>query len=86
MKQVMQDRFVLKNYLRSVYDKLQNLKQGVLSVDVYYKEMEMLLQRARVREDVEQTLQRFLHGLKYNIKSIVQHHQYTTMNELLHQH
>jgi hypothetical protein len=26
----------------------------------------------------------FLHGLKYNIKGIVRHHQYNTMNELLH--
>jgi hypothetical protein len=47
-------------------------------------EMEMLLQRARVREPLEQTLQRFLHGLKYNIKSIVRHHRYRDMNELLH--
>ena len=42
----MKARFVPANYLRSVYDKLQQLKQGVLTVDAYYKEMEMLLQRA----------------------------------------
>jgi hypothetical protein len=47
-------------------------------------EMEMVLQRARIREPLEQTLQRFLHGLKYNIKSIVQHHRHRDMNELLH--
>jgi hypothetical protein len=29
-------------------------------------------------------LQHFLHGLKYHIKSIVQHHWYRDMNELLH--
>ncbi|KAK1608403.1 hypothetical protein QYE76_032076 [Lolium multiflorum] len=58
--------------------------QGVMTVDAYYMEMEMLMQRARVRESLEMTLQRFLNGLKFNIKGIVRHHSYTTMNELLH--
>ncbi|KAK1669110.1 hypothetical protein QYE76_057269 [Lolium multiflorum] len=30
------------------------------------------------------TMHRFLHGLKYNIKGIVRHHTYNTMNQLLH--
>ena len=68
MKAIMRARFVPTNYLRSVFDKLQQLKQGTMTVDAYYMEMEMLLQRARVRESVEMTMQRFLHGLKYNIK------------------
>jgi hypothetical protein len=84
MKEVMRARFVPHNYLRSVFDKLQQLKQGSMSINEYYMEMEMLLQRARVREPLEQTLQHFLHGLKYNIKSIVRHHRYCDMNELLH--
>ncbi|KAK1694375.1 hypothetical protein QYE76_011072 [Lolium multiflorum] len=58
--------------------------QGVMTVDAYYMEMEMLMQRARVRESLEMTMQRFLNGLKFNIKGIVRHHSYTTMNELLH--
>ncbi|KAK1681165.1 hypothetical protein QYE76_042013 [Lolium multiflorum] len=58
--------------------------QGVMTVDAYYMEMEMLMQRARVRESLEMTLQRFLNGLKFNIKGIVRHHKYATMNELLH--
>ena len=84
MKAVMHARFVPTNYLRTVFDKLTQLKQGTMSVDAYYMEMEMLLQRARVREPTEMTLQRFLNGLKTNIRGIVRHHQYTTMNELLH--
>jgi hypothetical protein len=44
MKEVMQAHFVLHNYLRSVFDKLQQLKQGSMSVNEYYMEMEMLLQ------------------------------------------
>ena len=80
----MRDRFVPTNYLRSVYDKLTQLKQGTMSVDEYYMEMEMLMQRARIRESLEMTMQRFLHGLKLQIKSIVRYHKYETMNELLH--
>ena len=84
MKAIMQARFVPTNYLRTIYDKLTLLRQGVKTVDVYFMEMEMLMQRGRVRESLEMTMQRFLHGLKYDIKGIVRHHSYTTMNELLH--
>src|SRR3954462_16015507 len=84
MKATMKARFVPTNYLRTVFDKLQQLKQGTMSIDAYYMEMEMLLQRARVHEEVEMTMQRFLHGLKFNIKSIVRHHAYYNMNDLLH--
>ncbi|KAK1619277.1 hypothetical protein QYE76_024794 [Lolium multiflorum] len=59
-------------------------EDGVKTVDTYFMEMEMLMQRGRVRESLEMTMQHFLHGLKYDIKGIVRHHSYTTMNELLH--
>ena len=65
MKQLLRDRFVPKNYIRTLYDKLQQLKQGSKSVDAYYKEMELILQRARVREAPDQTMQRFLAGLQF---------------------
>ena len=84
MKAIMTARFIPTNYLRTVYDKLTQLKQGTMTVDAYYMEMELLLQRARVRESIEMAMQRFLHGLKQNIKGIVRHCQYTNMNELLH--
>jgi hypothetical protein len=44
MKEVIQARFVPHNYLRSVFDKLQQLKQGLMSVNEYYTKMEMLIQ------------------------------------------
>ena len=62
MKQVMRDKFVPPNYIRTLYDNLQNLRQGFMTVDEYYKEMELILQRARVREEPEQTMQCFLSG------------------------
>ena len=56
MKEAMRARFVPTNYLRSVFDKLTQLRKGVLTVDAYYMEMEMLMQRARVRESNEMTM------------------------------
>uniref|UniRef100_A0A8R7JYP3 CCHC-type domain-containing protein n=1 Tax=Triticum urartu TaxID=4572 RepID=A0A8R7JYP3_TRIUA len=47
--------------------------------------MELIMQHARVREEPEQTMQRFLSGLNYNIKRIVCLHQYYDMTDLLHQ-
>ncbi|KAK1649869.1 hypothetical protein QYE76_067674, partial [Lolium multiflorum] len=84
MKEAMTSRFVPTNYLRNIFDKLTLLRQGVKTVDEYYMEMEMLMQRGRVRESLEMTMQRFLNGLKYDIKGIVRHYSYTNMNQLLH--
>jgi hypothetical protein len=67
MKEAMHARFIPRNYIRSLYDRLTNLKQGLQSVDDYHQEMDLIMQRARVREPEEQTMQRFLAGLTYNI-------------------
>ena len=56
MKAVMRDRFVPRNYIRSLYDKLQQLRQGTKTVTEYFQEMEVIMQRARVREQPEQTM------------------------------
>ncbi|KAK1609364.1 hypothetical protein QYE76_033037 [Lolium multiflorum] len=62
MKEAMTSSFVPTNYLRNIYDKLTLLRQGVKTMDEYYMEMEMLIQRGRVRESLEMTMQRFLNG------------------------
>jgi hypothetical protein len=85
MKEAMHARFIPRNYIRSLYDRLTNLKQGLKSVDEYHQEMELIMQRARVRELEEQTMQHFLAGLTYNIRRIVWHHRYFDMTDLLHQ-
>src|SRR5664279_4803332 len=43
------------------------------------------MQRAKLREQPEQTMQRFLSGLSFNVKRIVRHHQYGDIQDLLHQ-
>jgi hypothetical protein len=81
----MHHRFVPPNYTRSLYDKLTNLKQGLKTIDEYYQEMELIMQRAKVCEPVEQTMQRFISGLTYQIRHIVRHHSYNDMAQLPHQ-
>jgi hypothetical protein len=70
MKAEMRHRFVPPNYTWSLYDKLTNLKQGLKPVDEYYQEMELIMQRAKVHELVEQTIQHFLSGLTYQIRRL----------------
>jgi len=53
MKQVIRRRFVPSNYQRDLHNRLQILKQRKRSVDEYYKEMELLLVQAGIREDPE---------------------------------
>jgi hypothetical protein len=56
MKEEMRHRFVPANYVRSLYDKLTNLKHGLKTVDEYFYEMDMIMQRAKVREPEDQTM------------------------------
>ena len=72
MKREMRARLVPKHYKRDLFDKLQNLKQDNRYVEEYYKEMEQAMIRARVHEDEEQSMARFLSGLNNLIKHVVE--------------
>ena len=63
LKALMRKRFVPNHYYRELYQKLQNLYQGSMSVEDYYTEMEVAMIRANVVEDREATMARFLGGL-----------------------
>jgi len=84
MKREMRSRFVPKHYRRDLFDKLQNLKQGSLSVEEYYKKIEKAMIRANVYEDEEQTIARFKAGLHRNIQHIVEFQPYRHLIELVH--
>ena len=84
LKVVMRKRFVPKHYHRELVQKLQVLKQGGKSVDDYYKEMEMLMTRADIDEDVEITMARFLAGLNKDIQDQVDLHKYEDLEEMVH--
>jgi hypothetical protein len=85
MKREMRARFVPKYYRHDLFDKPQNLRQGNLSVEDYYREMEMAMIRANVYEDEKQSIARFMSGLHRNIQRIVEFQQYRNLIELVHQ-
>ena len=85
MKEVMHARFVPEHYTRDLFNKLTKLTQGTKSVEDYYKEMEIIMMRAKIDEDEEHTIARFLNGLNYPIQKIVEFQPYTTIVQLVHQ-
>ncbi|XP_031276789.1 uncharacterized protein LOC116135233 [Pistacia vera] len=64
--------------------KLQGLVQGSMSVEDYYKEMEIAMIRANIEEDREATMARFIAGLNKKIADVVELQHYVEMEELLH--
>ena len=51
MKEFMRRHFVPEHYRRDMFNNLHRLSQGNMSVDEYYKEMELLMIRTGTTED-----------------------------------
>ncbi|XP_056854324.1 uncharacterized protein LOC130503779 [Raphanus sativus] len=84
MKSLMRRRFVPSHYHRDLHQKLRLLTQGSKSVEEYYQEMELLMLRAKVSEDSEATMARFLGGLNREIQDRVEMQHYLEIEEMLH--
>ncbi|XP_073037004.1 uncharacterized protein [Primulina eburnea] len=83
MKSIMRKRFVPNHYYREVFKKLQTLRQGVKSVEDYYKELEVVMIRANIEEDSEATMARFLCGLNREIQDQVELRHYLDLDEMV---
>jgi hypothetical protein len=81
----MRRRFVPSSYQHDLRNRLQILKQGSKSIDDYYKEMELLLVRAGIREDAESKMGRFLNGLNVEISGFVEIFPYNNLQDLVDQ-
>ncbi|KAI4380092.1 hypothetical protein MLD38_006318 [Melastoma candidum] len=81
MKTAMTKRFLSEHYRRDLYLKLQSLQQ-VSSVSEYTREFERLLLLCDVQEAQEQTIARYLRGLKPHIADAVELQQYWTFNDV----
>ncbi|XP_048619950.1 uncharacterized protein LOC125590429 [Brassica napus] len=84
MKTVMKKRFVPNHYGRDLHQKLRRLSQGSKSVEDYHQEMETLMLKADLEEDVEATMARFQGGLNRDIQDRLELQEYEDMDELLH--
>nr|KYP59564.1 hypothetical protein KK1_015000 [Cajanus cajan] len=63
--------------------KLQRLKKGSSSVEEYRQTMELLMMRARIREEERTTISRFQSGLNLEIGDKVELLPYRDLNELI---
>ncbi|RDX78564.1 hypothetical protein CR513_41141, partial [Mucuna pruriens] len=84
MKFVTRRRFVSSHYHRDLHRKLQSLTQSSMSVEDYYKEMEIAMTRANVKEICEVTTPRFIEGLKKKIADMVELQHYMEIEDWLH--
>ena len=84
MKALMKKRFVPAHYYRELHKRLLRLTQGNKSVEDYHQEMELLMIRLGLEEDMEVTMARFLAGLNTEIANEVELHHYMEMEELVH--
>ena len=83
MKRVMRKRYVPTSYNRTMRQKLQGLSQGNLTVEEYYKEMEMALVRANIEDESEDTMAHFLNSLNPEIRDVVELQEYVVLHDLL---
>ncbi|KAH0781376.1 hypothetical protein KY290_000974 [Solanum tuberosum] len=83
MKRVMRKRFIPSYFQRDLQSLLQHLKQGSMSVDEYFKSMDMAMIQANCMEEEEATIARFLNGLNTEIANVVEIQQYVTLDELV---
>jgi hypothetical protein len=84
MKSFMKRIFMSGHYYRELYQRLHNLSQGTKSIDEYFKEMELVMIRANVKEDRETSMARFMNKLNHDIAHIVQLYHYVELEEMVH--
>ena len=65
-------KYLPSDYKQETYLKPHNLKQGSMSVDDCTPEFDNLMLKASIKEPEEQTIARYLGGLKYDVANIVQ--------------
>ena len=84
MKRIMRKWYVLASYSRDLKFKLQKLTQDNKGVEEYFKETDVLMIQAKIEEDGEVTMARFLNGLTNDIRDIVELQEFVEMDDLIH--
>ena len=68
MKKLLRGTFLSYNYQRLMYQQLQNLRQGMHSVEDYTTEFYQLLARNEIHEIEDQLVARYIGGLRVQIQ------------------
>lgn len=77
----MRQNFLPFNYERTMYTRLQNLKQGSRSVDEYAEEFYQLLTRNEINDSQVQLASLFIGGLKTQIQNTLAQFDRTIVSE-----
>jgi len=83
MKRVMKKRLVPDYYRHKLYIKLQTLRQGSLSVEEYVMEFELLMICYELIKPQEQTIARFIGGLRKDIANVVEFQPYSFLEDVI---
>ncbi|XP_056167648.1 uncharacterized protein LOC115661510 [Syzygium oleosum] len=82
MKKLLQKKFLPTHYRQEAFIEYHNIKQRDLTVEQYTEEFDHLRMRCDVAEEDEQTIARYLAGLRYEISDVVQLQQYWTYEDV----
>ncbi|KAL3503374.1 hypothetical protein ACH5RR_037823 [Cinchona calisaya] len=82
MKKALKKKFLPENYRQDVFLKCHSFKQNNLSVVDYTAEFEDLMLRCDIYEPEEQTIARYLGGLRIEICNVVQLQPYWTFHDV----
>ena len=82
MKTKLEAQFIPSSYVQDRYARLHSLTQDHMSVEEYTREFQKLLIKCDVQEPKEQTIIRYLGGLKSKYANVVELQQFTTFNEV----
>ena len=72
MKKELQRKYLPFHYRQDIFLKIQNLKQQNLIVEEYSAEFENLMIKGDLQEAEEQSIPRYLAGLRFEISKTVQ--------------
>ncbi|XP_022842035.1 uncharacterized protein LOC111365731 [Olea europaea var. sylvestris] len=81
LKKHMKKQFLPYNHVRTMYQKLQNLRQGMKAVDDYTTKFYMLITRNEVMETEEQLVSRYVGGLRPQIQDTLNMFDPVTISE-----
>ncbi|XP_051145003.1 uncharacterized protein LOC127260961 [Andrographis paniculata] len=83
LTRVMRAKFVMSSDTQELHVRLQSMKQGNRTVDEFYKDLEVNLMRAYVRESQQATVARILTGLNRDIADKVRLYRFDDIDELV---
>ncbi|XP_031401155.1 uncharacterized protein LOC116211083 [Punica granatum] len=83
MKRELKKKFLLTNYVQDIFCRIYDFKQDELTAEEYIAEFEQLLMKGDVVEPEEQTIARYLSGLRFEIRNIVQLQPYWTFEDVV---